>query len=473
MITNKKRNVILLVLFLGVLMGALDIAIVGPALPAIQKYFGVSNERQMAWVFGIYVLFNLIGTPLMAKLSDSYGRRMIYVLDVSLFALGSLLLVLSGFVGFRGLLLGRAIQGLGASGIFPVASAVIGDTFPPAKQGSALGLIGAVFGLAFIVGPILGGVLLPVGWQWLFLVNIPLALVVIGLSLWLLPQTKRQAPLSFDWAGMAVLGLALASLAIGLNRIDTGAFWQSLISWSVGPFLLLAILGVVAGARLEQRAKNPILPPRLFAKKQLNLSYLLGIGAGMGEASLVFMPSLAVVSLFGVGESQASYLLMPVVVAMAFGSPLVGRLLDRFGSKWVILSGTGILTAGLALLSLASQSLAMFISSGALIGLGLSALLGAPLRYIMLNEAGQAEKSAAQGVVSLFTSVGQLVGSALIGAVIASGNGTAQGYQEGFLAMAGSSLVMFIISFALKSRQEERFAHASRSIQAEQPGTDL
>ena len=147
---NRRRNQLLLVLFIGVLMGALDIAIVGPALPAIQAYFGV-GERAIAWIFAIYVLFNLVGTPLMAKLSDALGRRSIYVADVTLFALGSLLVAAAPNFGL--LLVGRAVQGLGAGGIFPVASAVIGDTFPPEKRGSALGLIGAVFGLAFLVGP--------------------------------------------------------------------------------------------------------------------------------------------------------------------------------------------------------------------------------------------------------------------------------------------------------------------------------
>ncbi len=148
---DKARNRLLLVLFVGVLMGALDIAIVGPALPTIRDFFGV-DDRAAAWIFSIYVLFNLVSTPLMAKLSDLYGRRSIYIMDVAIFAAGSLVVALAPAFAF--VLIGRAIQGLGAGGIFPVASAVIGDTFPPEKRGSALGLIGAVFGLAFIIGPI-------------------------------------------------------------------------------------------------------------------------------------------------------------------------------------------------------------------------------------------------------------------------------------------------------------------------------
>ena len=219
---NRKRNRILMVLFIGVLMGALDIAIVAPALPALQAGFGV-GDRILAWTFTIYVLFNLIGTPLMAKLSDRTGRRTIYVLDVALFALGSLVVALSP--NFAVLLIGRAMQGLGAGGIFPVASAVIGDTFPPEKRGGALGLIGAVFGLAFLIGPILGGILLGLfGWRSLFLVNLPIALIVIVLALATLPSTRPAERRPFDWIGMTVLGVLLASLAFGINQLDTTNF---------------------------------------------------------------------------------------------------------------------------------------------------------------------------------------------------------------------------------------------------------
>ena len=133
---DKTRNKILLVLFLGVLMGALDIAIVAPALPSIQNFFGI-GDRALTWTFTIYVLFNLIGTPLMAKLSDTFGRRSIYILDVILFAIGSLIVSLSPSNLFAVLLAGRALHGFGSGGIFPGARAVIGCTFPAEKRGGA------------------------------------------------------------------------------------------------------------------------------------------------------------------------------------------------------------------------------------------------------------------------------------------------------------------------------------------------
>jgi EmrB/QacA subfamily drug resistance transporter len=452
---DRKRNQILLVLFIGVLMGALDIAIVGPALPAIQKTFGV-GERALAWMFSIYVLFNLIGTPLMAKLSDLFGRRMVYVMDVSLFAAGSLLVALSP--SFSVVLAGRAIQGFGAGGIFPVASAVIGDTFPPEKRGRALGLIGAVFGLAFIIGPILGGVLLLAGWQWLFIINLPIAAVVVVMSLRLLPSRRLQGSVSFDWAGMLVLAGLLACLAYGINQIDTSHFFNSLVSLNVLPFLVVFALLLVLFIFIERKQKNPILRLDLFRNRQMALAYILSAGAGFGEAGLVFMPALALAALgyLGVTKSSASFLLMPVVLAMGIGSPLIGRLLDELGSRLVILAGTATLAVGMFLLGNYAASMIMFILSGLLIGLGLVALLGAPLRYIMLNEASAADRSSAQGVLTLFGSVGQLMGASVVGAVAASGGGGAAGFSGAYLATGGIAVLLGLVALGLKNRSAER-----------------
>jgi len=456
---DKTRNRILLLLFLGVLMGALDIAIVAPALPSIQKFFGV-GDRILAWTFSIYVLFNLISTPLMAKLSDTFGRRSIYTLDVGLFALGSLIVALAPQNLFAVLLFGRALQGFGAGGIFPVASAVIGDTFPPEKRGSALGLIGAVFGLAFLIGPILGGIILTItGWQWLFIINLPIALVVIIMGWRLLPSTRPATTPSFDWAGMLILGVMLACLAFGLNQIDTQNFFSSLATLNVWPFLLTGFVLLFVFPRVEEKAASPILNLRLFKSRQTVLASLLSAGAGLGESGMVFIPALAVAALPTIiNTHNASYLLMPVVLAMAVGSPLVGRLLDKFGSKVMVFGGTLLLAIGMMMLSNGSliSGLWGFIISAAVIGLGLSSLLGAPMRYIMLNEASVADRTSAQGLISLSTSVGQLTSSALVGAVAASMGGGVNGYGAAYLVIGVVAGIMVVLTLGLKNRQEEQ-----------------
>ena len=445
------RNKVLWVLFFGVLMAALDIAIVGPALPAIQQSFGV-DERALPWVFNIYVLMNLIGTPLMAKLSDRHGRRLIYVIDIGLFALGSLTVMLAPAFSF--VLLGRAIQGLGAGGIFPVASAVIGDTFPPEKRGGALGLIGAVFGLAFIVGPVIGGLLLLLSWHWIFAVNLPIALL-IGVMAWrLLPAARRHLELPFDWIGMATLALALASLAFGLNQIDTMNLVGSILSPGVWPFLLIAVVLLPIFWQIEGRAQDPVLRPALLATRQLKLASAIAFGAGLGEVAVVFLPSLAVAA-FGVTESRASFMLLPLVVALFIGSPTAGRLLDRLGSRTVIIGGTALLAAGLLTLWLLGANLVAYYTGTVLVGFGLSALLGAPIRYIMLNEAGADDRAAAQAVATVFTSVGQLVGAAMVGAVAASAGGGVTGYTTAYLVIGIVALVLTVLAFGLKSQSAE------------------
>lgn len=459
-----QRNRTLGVLFAGVLMGALDIAIVGPALPAIQAEFGL-DSRAAAWIFSSYVLANLVGTPLMAKLSDLFGRRAIYVLDVALFAAGSLIVVCSHSSGlFALLLLGRAVQGFGAGGIFPVASAVIGDTFPPEKRGGALGLIGAVFGLAFLVGPLLGGLLLGFGWQWLFWINLPIAVVVIGFAWRLLPHKPVASTGGFDWPGMLALAGALGALAYGLGAIDTARFWASLAGTQVWPWLAASAVAWVVLVLVERMAANPVFPTRLFRRRQLRIGYALTAGAGLGEASLVFMPLLAVAAL-GIAPAAASYLLLPVVLAMSVGSPLAGRLLDAVGSKVVILTGIAVMTAGMLLLSQTSGSLQLFILSGALIGLGLSALLGAPIRYVTLNETTAGERSAAQGLVTTFTSIGQLLGAAVVGAVAASGATPAAGLNAAFGMVGVLGLGLLAAALLLKPRAAEAAqATAGRAV---------
>jgi EmrB/QacA subfamily drug resistance transporter len=390
---KNPNNMVLLVLFLGVLMGALDIAIVGPALTPIRKWFGVT-VRDMTWVFSVYVLMNLVATPILAKLSDISGRKSVYIASVLFFATGSLVVAFSPSFAFA--VLGRAIQGFGAGGIFPVASAVIGDTFPPEKRGSALGLIGAVFGIAFIIGPVVGGLLLMAGWKWIFLVNIPIAALLVFLAARILPRSEKKETARFDWVGTLLVSLTLAGFVYGINRIDTTRFFSSLASLSVAPWLLASVALLIGVLFVEKRAANPLISPVLFGKRQLNLTHFLAFGAGFAEASLVFIPALAIAG-FSVSSSTSSFLLLPLVFAMAISSPLFGRMLDKMGAKPVILFGTAALASGMILLGLYQSNWVIFYLATVLIGFGLAGLLGAPIRYILLGEVDAAHRSSAQG----------------------------------------------------------------------------
>jgi predicted MFS family arabinose efflux permease len=294
--------------------------------------------------------------------------------------------------------------------------------------------------------------------------------LVIFMGLRLLPAARLPTKPSFDWVGMLALAVLLSCLAYGLNQLDTQNFLRSLASASVWPFLLAALALLVIFPRIETRAKDPVLRMRLFRSRQSILAMILSAGAGLGEVSMVFMPSLAVAAMAGrVDRHTASYLLMPVVLAMAVGSPLVGRLLDRFGSKVVVFTGSGLLAVGVLMLSTPAFSarLITFILSGVVIGAGLSALLGAPVRYIMLNEAPASDRASAQGAIALFTSIGQLISSSLVGAVAASQGGGVPGYSAAYLTIGGVALVLVLLTLGLKNRSQERLTQAASRVAAD------
>ncbi|HHJ06421.1 MAG TPA: MFS transporter [Anaerolineae bacterium] len=457
-LTDKQRNRILVLLFFGVLIGALDIAIVGPALPVIQRSFMV-NDRLISWVVASYILFNMVGTPLMAKLADVIGHRTIYVADILIFALGSLVVALSPT--FEIVLVGRAIQGFGASGIFPVAASVIGDTFPPEKRGGALGMIGAVFGVAFLIGPVLGGVILKfLTWHWLFLINIPIALIIVFFALRMLPNKRPGLQNPFDYAGLILTAISLAAVTIGINQLNPQSLspdtvLTSFLSPKVWPFLLVAVAILPGLWYVEKRAADPVIQVQLFKSRQIKLVAVIALGAGFGESTLIFVPVLLVLA-FGVSAHTASFMLLPAVLAMAFGSPTAGRLLDKKGSRLVILIGAGLMAAGMLVIGLLPLTVTIFYVAAVLIGLGLSSLLGSPLRYIMLNEAPHHYRTAAQALIRLFTGTGQLLGSAFVGAIAASLGGTVKGFTSAYLAVGGVAVLITLLALGLKSQSAEQ-----------------
>jgi len=445
---GSSERVTLAVLFVGVLVAALDIAIVGPALPAIGETYGVGS-RALSWVFSAYVLFYVVGAPLLAKLSDRTGRRAVFAHSLALFAGGSLLVAAAPT--FAVLLLGRAIQAFGAGGIFPVASAVIADTVPQERRGRTLGLIGAVFGLAFLLGPLLGGLLLQWSWRWLFLINVPIAAALIAIGLRRLPAAAATRPRAFDALGAATLALALAGAVWGLSEVDAPNLPTSLASVRIWPSLVVAVAAAALFWVVEKRAADPVLHPDLIRSVQLRVVGAIALAAGIVEAGMVFLPQIAVLG-FGVSSSTASLMMLPLVLTLTVGAPLAGRMLDRSGARPVVQSGLVLTIVGLALYAWLPLNLVGFYVAGAAIGFGLSGLLGAPLRYVTLQEAGPARRGAGQGLLTLCVSVGQLLGAAIVGGVVGSSATELGGYRHALLTLAVACAVALVLSGALRGR---------------------
>src|SRR5436190_7074925 len=229
-LSHREKMEILFAVMLGLFLGALDQTIVGPALPTIVTQ--LSGNDYYVWVVTIYLLTSTVSVPFWGKLSDLYGRKPIFMIGIVIFLVGSALSGLSQnmtqLIAFRGL------QGIGAGSLFPVALAVIGDLFTPKERGKYQGLFGAVFGIAFIVGPLVGGFLTEnVSWNWIFYVNIPIGLVSLYFIWRLLPVVKNiRATRNFDILGGLIFTVATSFLLIGLTqKWQTDPATHQLYNW--------------------------------------------------------------------------------------------------------------------------------------------------------------------------------------------------------------------------------------------------
>ena len=432
------------VLFIGVFMAALDTAVIGPAIPALRAAFGVDN-REVGLVMIVFILFSLSSTALMANLSDRYGRRPVYLGSVACFALGSLLIAVSP--RFWMILAGRAVQGIGAGGIIPTASAVIGDVLAPEQRGRALGLIGATYGMAFVLGPPLAALLMVVlSWHWIFLANLPIAAVVLFLGMRALPvRAPADALPPLDVPGIVVVFLLLSSLVLGITRVAdtfTGmSLWPSLLGAVVALFAFLV--------RIEARAAQPMIPMSLFANRQLATAYLLTAGAGFGMGSVIFLTSIATLA-YDVAPDHAGFVLLPLVVCSMIGSMVAGRLLNRMGARALILIGFALLAVGYGASAITSYGLGGFLASSMPVGLGVGVVVGGALRSIAIDEAPAELRGTAQGLINICTSIGTLLSAAAIGAVADFGGGGRVGFGIAYLVVAAVMTVMLVIALWLR-----------------------
>ncbi|MCC6242919.1 MAG: MFS transporter [Gemmatimonadaceae bacterium] len=445
-IAPDARRRILTVLFVGVFMAAMDAAIIAPAIPALRVAFGVDN-RQIGLVTIIFSLCSLTSTPLMANLSDRFGRRPVYLSNTAGFALGSLLVAFAP--NFSILLMGRAIQGLGAGGITPTASAVVGDTFPAEERGKILGLIGATFGMAFLVGPLLASLILTVlSWQWIFLINLPIAAVVLAMAARALPaKNDRAVQPAFDYAGIILVVVMLTALTLGINQVLDRAFGVT-----VWPYLLgFAVLCIPALIAVERRAEQPIVPMSLFATRQLVTTYTLCVGAGFGMGSVIFISSVAVAA-FGTPANRAGLLLLPLVLCSSIASMGFGRIQNRLGARAVMLYGFGTLATGSALIGLWSSHFWMYMLATLFIGAGVGIVVGGTLRTVVLNEVSASQRGAAQALVNIGIAVGNLMVVAVLSTLADRAGGDLTGLRIAYAAATVVTLSMMALSVRLRSQ---------------------
>ena len=431
-------------------MGSLDTGIIGPVLPSIEQSFNITS-RLSSWIFTLFVIAFMIGSPVMAKFSDFYGRKKIFILDVLLFGVGSFLIAFSTSIEM--IFVGRIIQGFGCGGIFPVGGAFIGDAFPLKERGKALGILGSVFGISAIGGPLLGAALIPFGWNWCFTINIPIAIFLIIFAYYILPELEDERKLEIDYPGIIILSLLAVFLAYGLNQIDSSNFINSALSLNVLPYLVVFIILIPIFLKVEKKATDSIVPIHMLKNKEIAIACVETLSYGIIYSSAIFIPSLVILSM-GLNEQFASLMLIPILGANAVAAPVLGKILDSTGSRKLMMIGTLILTVGLIVVAFYPYDLLIFIIAGLMIGVGLVTIIGAPLRYIVLSEAKATERGAGQAIVNMLSSAGQLIGGALIGGIIASFSGIT-GYTVSLIIASLVAFIAFLFTFKLKSREEQ------------------
>lgn len=421
--TGKQRSKFAMgVLILGVFMSALDNGIIAIALSSINYSFHIS-EVQGTWGITLYTLGMAIATPIIGKLADKFGRRKLFLIEIAIFGLGSLLVALSPT--FLMFLLARMIQSVGGGGIFVIASSHILSTYPKKAQGRLLGALGAVNGIASVVGPNLGSLILNLTgrWNWLFLINLPIAIFVIVAGWLVIPETIGSHVKSLDLKGLTILSVGIFSIMLAITNLQSGHLLGSLLTpqvWGAGLVGIGLFVGFVLVEKRISPRFDPFLPYHLLANKGFLLTLLMGLLSGMLIAIFVFIPSF-VGQVYGVSANNSGIWMSGIGLGSILGAGIDGTLVSRLGAaKTVIVSG-GLSAMGFAMIAFLSPAAGWFLATSTLAGFGFGMLMGAPLSVLMAQFADQADNGVALGTLSVSRQVGLTIAPTIYATIIQSG----------------------------------------------------
>ncbi len=401
-------------LMLGMFLAALDQTIVSTALPTIVGDLGGLNH--LSWVVTSYLLASTASTPLYGKLGDMYGRKPVFQAAIVIFLAGSVLAGLSR--SMTELVAFRALQGIGAGGLMVGAQAIIGDLVSPRERGRYMGLIGAVFGVASVAGPLLGGFFVDsLSWRWVFYVNLPIgavALVVCAFKLHLAPRREHRR---IDYLGALLLTAGVSALILLTTWGGNEYAWSSatIVGLAVAGLLLLAV------AR-ERRAAEPVMPLALFGSGVFRVASAMAFVIGLAMfGAIVFIP-LFLQLVYGASPTSSGLQMLPLIVGLLVATISSGRVISRVGRYKVFpIAGTAILTVGMFLLSLLDVSTSRALASVFMLVVGVGiGLVMQVLVLVVQNDAAPESMGVATSTATFFRSVGGSFGVAVFGAIFAT-----------------------------------------------------
>ena len=415
-LSGRALRTVFAALMLGMFLAALDQTIVSTALPTIVGDLGGLNH--LSWVVTSYLLAATVSTPIYGKLGDMIGRKPVFLAAILIFLAGSMLSGLSQTMGE--LIAFRAVQGIGAGGLMVGAQAIIGDIVPPRERGRYMGVIGSVFAVASVAGPLLGGFLVDnLSWRWVFYVNMPIGALAVAIVVWRLHLQTPPVRHQIDVIGAVLLSAGVAAL------IMVTTWGGSEYAWSSAQIITLGVAGVVLlGVFVwwETRAAEPILPLDLFRSRVFSVANAIGFAIGMAMfGAIIFIP-LYLQIVYGASATSSGLRMLPLMAGLLVASIASGRVISKVGRYKVFpIAGTATLVVGMYLLSLLKVGTAPWLASVYMLVVGVGiGLVMQVLVLVVQNDVSPGQIGVATSTATFFRSVGGSFGVAIFGSIFAT-----------------------------------------------------
>jgi len=440
--THRETLVIIAGLMLGMFLAALDQTIVAAALPRIAADLRGANH--LVWIVSAYLLTSTAATPIYGKLSDLYGRKIVFQTAIVIFLLAS---VLCGLATTMGQLIAfRALQGVGGGGLIAVAHAAIADVVSPRERGRYQGYFASVFAVASVIGPALGGLFAgSLTWRWVFWINLPLGLAALAMSQVALKRlaAKRSHP-RIDYLGALLIAAAVGCALLLTTMGGNGVTWDSPVAEALAAAALaLLTLGIVQ----ERRAVEPILPPRLFREPTFVVASAISVMAAAGMLGLIVFTPLFLQLLYGLGDGGSGLMLIPLSGGATVGAVSAGRLVATTGRYKVFpIIGLGANAAGLLLMASVTSATPLALATSYLVLSGAGLGLVMPVMLVTVQNVVKArDLGAGTASVDFFRSVGGAFGVAFFGAVLTARLASRLGAVPGHEALGAAPAAVALL----------------------------